>query len=335
MFIVACFRGWIRALCLSAIALMVFTACADPGFVQRVDSAPQIRSNRSYTVQDLVSGKAEILWVIDNSISMGPYQNELMRNMDIFIRSFTQTATGADWRMGLISTDQSEPPYIGFMPSDRLDHTSPDPVGQFSSAIRRLGVNGSITEKAFRPIDIALTNYPDFLRDASELFIVIVSDEDEQSSISVQGFINWLHTIRPPGSISTYGIFEMQESGCGSTQFQGKRYGELMRLTNGLTFPICSRDYGNGLAAFGADIAQKIVIPKIYLEVAPIVETIQVLYEGTMVKDGSAEDGGYWMYNTEDNAIFFHDLSFLSGSDTATENVQVLFEQVPPPPIEN
>lgn len=331
MFIGARVRLGLKFLLLPLLAF-ANSACEDPDFVRRVDPVPTIQSSRSYTVQDLVSGKAEILWVIDNSGSMDSYQREVMRNMDVFIQGFTQTAAGADWRMGLISTDESQAPFIGFTQNDRLDHTDPDPVRRFNAAIRVLGQGGSNTEKAFAPIQRAFSLYPDFLRENSELFIVIMSDEEEQSRVGVQDFINWLGTLRPLASISTYGIFEMSESNCGSTRFQGSRYGDFMNLTNGLTFPICAPDYGNGLAAFGADIAQKIVVPKIYLEGAPIIDTIQVLYQGVAVPGGPKDEGGYWQYNTRDNAVFFHDLSFLNGP--ATENVQILFEQVPPPEIE-
>lgn len=309
------------------------SACEDPDFVRRIDTPPPIESNNSYTVQDLVAGKAEILWVIDNSGSMDSYQREVMRNMDVFIQGFTQTAAGADWRMGLISTDIGQSPFIGFTASDRLDNTDPNPVQRFNWAIQRLGQGGSNTERAFEPIQRAFTNFPDFLRQNSELFIVIVSDEREQSSGTVQDFINYLHSIRPPASISTYGIFEMSENGCGNERFQGSRYGDFITQTNGLAFPICAADYGQGLAAFGADIAQKIVVPKIYLASAPIIDTLQVLYQGAAVPGGPAEEGGFWLYNTRENAVFFHDLSFLNGP--ATENVQIIFEQARPPEIDD
>ncbi len=327
------FTKFLGKISVLAASLVLFSACEDPEFVKRVDPVPRVQSNRSYTVQDLVSGKAEILWVIDNSGSMDSYQREVMRNMDIFIQGFTQTASGADWRMGLISTDVSQQPFIGFTNSDRLDHTDTRPVARFNAAIRQLGGGGSNTEKAFEPIERAFSRYPDFLRQNSELFIVIVSDEREQSRGSVQDFINYLHSIRPPASISTYGIFEKRENGCGSETFRGSRYGDFMNLTNGLSFEICAPDYGTGLAAFGADIAQKIVVPKIYLEAAPIIDTLRVLYQGVAVPAGAREDGGYWRYNTLENAVFFHDLSFLNGP--ATENVQVLFEQAVAPSPEN
>ena len=59
------------------------------------------------------SGGVDILWVIDNSGSMSSYQNDVIRHTDKFMNEFT-SAGRIDWRMGLISSDESEEPYLGF-----------------------------------------------------------------------------------------------------------------------------------------------------------------------------------------------------------------------------
>ena len=304
--------------------LFLLYSCERPGFIKKV--APPELISRSYTVQEFVRNKAEIIWVIDNSGSMDTYQDAIIQNMQIFIDSFVQNVQGADWRMALLSTDKSESPYIGFLPTDYLDSSSPNPVLHFNHAIKRLGTNGdAVSEQVFFPIQSALILHQDFLRENSKLFIILVSDEPEQGRGSVNDFLDFLYALKDPESISTYGVFEMSEQGCGMTPFFGSRYEEFILRTNGLTFPICSGDYGVGLATFGSDIAQKTSVSKIQLEAAPVADTIEVVYQGNRLPKGRVENGGYWNYNSVDNAIHFHNLGFLQGFDL--EKVRVNYEK--------
>ena len=315
------------------IFFLFLSSCGDPEFVKEVPNPPKIVFQKSYVVQKIIGDKADILWVVDNSGSMASYQKNLIHNMDTFIQSFTEISSSANWKMGLLSTDIHDGPYVGFDPTNPLDFSSIHSVERFNSAISRLGVNGDTAkEQAFGPIRRALTRNPHFLRKNSKLFIIIVSDELEQSGETVSGFLSFLHTLRAPQAISTYGIFEAKENGCGREQYEGTVYHEFIEQTNGLTFPICSLDYGTGLAAFGADIAKKIVTPKIILESPPVIESIRVTYQDKNIPSGIPSEGGYWRYDANDNSIVFHDFSFFketgeeTGEDTQ-ETVQVYFEK--------
>ena len=311
------------------IVFIFFSSCGNPEFVKEVPASPKIVFQKSYVVQDIIGDKADILWVVDNSGSMGSYQKSLIHNMDIFIQSFTQISSSANWKMGLLSTDINDRPYVGFDPTNPLDFSSSHSVERFNRAISRLGVDGDVyKEQAFGPIRRALTNNPHFLRKNSKLFIIIVSDEAEQSGELASSFLSFLHTLRPPHAISTYGIFENQEEGCGYEPYAGSVYHAFIEQTNGLTFPICSPNYGAGLAAFGADIAKKIITPKITLESPPVVESIKVTYQDNNIPGGTPSKGGYWRYSANENAIVFHNLSFFKETSQETqETVQVSFEE--------
>ena len=303
--------------------LFLLYSCEKPSFIKKVD--PPILISKSYTVQEFVRNQADIIWVIDNSGSMREYQEAIIANMERFIDAFVKNAKGAQWRMGLLSTSKGDRPYVGFMRNDLLNSFDPDPVARFNRAVSLLGTDGDATEEAFYPIQRALHTYHDFVRETSKLFIVLVSDELEQGDQSVTDFINFLYTLKDADSIATYGVFEMSEIGCGDEEFTGSRYAEFVARTNGLTFPICSNDYGEGLAKFGADIAYKTSVSKIQLEAAPVASTIEVTYQGKQLPKGRAENGGFWNYSVFDNAIFFHNLEFLEGFDL--EKVRVTFEK--------
>ena len=307
--------------------VFIFSSCEDPIFIQ--EAPEKILINRSYTVRELIVTPADILWVVDNSPSMDKYHDSLMQNMDLFINNFTKKSQLVPWRMGLLSTDTSDDPYIGLKSGNRLDSTETNPSDRFINAISRLGTGGSAREKSFDPIRFALESYPDFLRKNSKLFIIIVSDEKEQSIQSLEKFLNFLKSLRPLFSISTYGIFEKPEEDCGSgKKFKGSHYERFIRLTRGLSYSICSDDYGLVLSAFGEDIAKKITTSKIYLNSVPITKTLQVFYDGRPIPSGTSFRGGFWLYNISENAIFFHDLSFLKEGDD-TEKIKVTFEKMP------
>lgn len=97
----------------------------------------------------------DILWVIDNSGSMMTIQNNVIANTKIFMEQFAKQRY-IKWKMGLISTDKSDRPRIGFDTKfdstlvDVDDPTSIDGVvGQFQNAVNGLGVNGSASEYTF------------------------------------------------------------------------------------------------------------------------------------------------------------------------------------------
>ena len=306
-------------------------SCERPIFVE--EPPPQNTIVRSYKTEELIVMPADILWVVDNSASMDSYQQSLINNMDIFINSFTKKAQFVDWRMGLISTshpdyNDGEIPYIGFTPSDRIDYTAADPVGLFNQAIASLNISGDNTERAFVPIRHTFKLYPNFLRKGSKLFIIIVSDEPEQSEESVDNFLTYLTILRPFSFIATYGIFTKAEENCGEVTFKGSRYGYFMEFTQGLSFDICSEDYGLALSAFGEDIRKKISSTKFYLDEVPVSGTLQVFYNGRPVLGGTFAQGGFWRYNIAENAIFLHDLSFIQEDDTE-KSIKVTFEKMP------
>ena len=304
----------------------IFSSCEDPAFMQK--TPPKILVNHSYTVRELVVTPADILWVVDNSPSMDRYHLSLKQNMNLFINNFTKKSQLVPWKMGLLSTSSHDNPYIGFAPGSPLDSTSASPVDQFNAAISRLGTDGDYAEKSFYPIRSALESYPDFLREDSKLFIILVSDEKEQSRASVEEFLDFLISLRPLSSISTYGIFEKKEEDCGYSKFKGTRYERFMQLTLGLSYSICSDNYGLVLSAFSEDIAKKITTSKIHLASVPIIKTIRVFYDGITIPNGTTSQGGFWLYNILENTISFHDLSFLKEGDD-TEEIKVTFEKMP------
>src|SRR5262245_46498570 len=100
----------------------------------------------------------DILWVIDNSSSMGPYQQRVIKNSAAFISQFTKS-TKLHWRMGLLSTTLGQAPFMGF--SSLVDWTTPDSVSQFNTAVAQLGIGGDTShEQTFGPVLDSVHNHP-------------------------------------------------------------------------------------------------------------------------------------------------------------------------------
>ncbi len=307
-------------------------ACEDPGFMYLVSDQETLHTREEFTVKEMVFNvRADILWVIDNSGSMDEFQRQVILNTDRFIQQFHQFASQGDWKMGLISTDFADrrSPYAGFHSYDRIDSKSPDPVGTFQRAVRQLGTRGSPDEKTYEPVLLTLSRYPDFLRKGSMLFLIVVSDEPEQSRQTTPEFIEIMNRVLGgPDRLVAYGAFFQSESRCTRFPFQGSKYQELIQLTQGKAYPICSDQFGDNLAEIGKDIAKRIEQARLKLKLRPILSTLRVFHNEKELKGGPKEEGGYWIYDVSSNTVIFHDLDFAEGD---FEKVRVIYDASPLP----
>lgn len=293
--------------------------------------------DKSYTL-DLLSSTinssdVDILWVIDNSGSMGDYQRSVIANTLTFIDQFTKNSL-LRWKMGLISTDKADQPYIGFLPNDVLDYKSSNAVTRFQQAVGRLGTGGDATERTYTPVLNALQKNPQFLRKNAYLALIIVTDELEQSddghgnAFTTAQFLDGVKALKG-GSLSkflTYGIFAYQELGCSAPDvYKGEKYEQLITQTSGKTYKLCAPDFGVVLSQLGQDLVSKIqsLSNKILLTDRPVPKTIEVYYAGKKLTPGLASDGGQWIYNPLDNVIEITDISLLNA---ANRQVRVVFE---------
>jgi len=173
----------------------------------------------------------DVLFVVDNSGSMGDEQNSLAANFQNFITSAT-SQWQTDYHLGVITTDMDEGNALkGQLMGDPRYVTLADPVSKFSSNVK-VGANGSGTERGLAAMHAALslplTGKPDpavpcqsdadcsapakcvleqgtkqcggynmgFVREDATLEVVFVSDEDDASSAALSFYIDFLKTIK-------------------------------------------------------------------------------------------------------------------------------------------
>jgi hypothetical protein len=299
--------------------------------------------------------KVDILWVIDNSASMQSHQMAVKQNVDFFLDTFLKT--NLDWRMGLLSTDYENPPYVGLAIGDELSYKDTDAASRFKKAVSRLGINGSPTEMTFIPVKKHLTAHPHFLRKDSILALLIVTDAPEQSHVlsytsgyygrprpgmpmppgsgstpkamELSDFLDFLKIMKGNlKNVVTYGAFAATDLGCRINdqfpKYKGSSYEELVNKTNGKYFPLCSKDFGTELAKFGLDLVKRVQAPKIYLKKRPVLTTLRITYKGQEIPGGPQDQGGLWVYDFDSNAVIFSSLDFAAGEN---EMVQVEYRE--------
>jgi hypothetical protein len=305
---------------------------SDQGFLYRLpDELP--KQKLSVNVKEIRSGgKVDVLWVIDNSGSMRPHQQNVIANSGLFMQRFL--TAGVDWKMGLISTDTTEAPFLGF--ATAFDRRTPDPVTVFQSAVGRLGTGGSGTEKPFQSILNAFSQPLPFNRGDSPLAVILVTDAEEQSQLSAAAFVTELKArIGSARTLLAYAVLPARDlanppgARCDfderSFDYAGSPYEGFLSATKvGRAYWLCDAAFGTNLGEIGRDIVEQVLRPRIRLAKRPRLETLRVLYQGAELASGAPEAGGIWYYDYEANTIEFYNLSFAPGQ---TESVEVLFEE--------
>ncbi|MBY0470501.1 VWA domain-containing protein [bacterium] len=282
------------------------------------------------TIQSFVNSgfaQLDIVWVIDNSPSMQTYQNQVIDNTALFLKEFTKKHKQLDWRMGLISTDLRNEPFIGFEKNDRLDSTTSNNENRFKEAVAKLGTNGDANERMFRPLENVIHNFPHFFRPGAALAIILMTDTDDD----IQGDPSTLPQLDPltvarnlmafKGSakqIFVYGVIGAPDvGGCSAESgspfsFYTSRYSQFFNRFQNKVYPACSPKFGQNLAEMSQDIVSRVgtFVPRIVLPSVPDPATIRLEYDGKILPGGDRDSGGFWTFEQDENMIYFPNMAF-------------------------
>ena len=254
------------------LALLV-TACRD----ERLASAlpPGLRVD-AYAQQS--ASKVDVLWVVDNSGSMAPRQENLARNFQAFLALLRQGSI--DFRLAVTTTDVFARPgeLVGTPPL--LAPDTPDLEGAFARNVR-VGTSGSAYEAGLEAARLVLereamkaapwrealiaceagcdaqacredcaARYPiEFLRPEAFLYLVFVTDEDDRSPYELRAYwraFEQAQGIGNDGTVVASAIMgDVPANGCGAAP--GQRYAELARMTGGEVGSICAAEFADTL----------------------------------------------------------------------------------------
>jgi hypothetical protein len=253
--------------------------------------------------QQSSGGKLDILWVIDNSGSMGDEQQALGDNFSAFIEEFVEK--NIDFQMAVTTTD-TRSQYAGVAYGDSMETLTSEKLAEdqdqfledFAENVS-VGVDGSGKEKGIKG-SFAFTNRhkDDWLRDDAYYVIVYMSDEEDQSEASVNAYMNGIKAKKNnDGLVKAYSIVQMVETSVDKWLHRGyERYQEASDLTNGRVTDIRD-DFYLTLLEMGEEIAQ--LSEQFPLSSTPAdIDSIVVVVDGVESQD--------WEYIPASNTISFN-----------------------------
>ncbi len=260
----------------------------EPTYEDAVDSFTQ---NSSNTIN-----KVDIVWVIDDSASMGDDQKAIAENFDAFINDFLDKKI--DFKMGITTTDTKV--YNGefvhkidLLTAQKAAANEANFIKDFKKNVK-VGVGGDWKEKAFQSMNETIhDSYNDgFFREDALLAYIVVTDEPEQSADSVQEIVDDLLAFK--GDRKEYLKIYSVHRVFGNSK--DDRFTEAARLTEGFTANIKESFYKN-LLEIGSTIVD--LINSFKLNNVPVnPDKIKVYVEGQELKVG-------WAYSTKTNAVVF------------------------------
>lgn len=151
----------------------------------------------------------DVLFVIDDSCSMENDQRALADNFDAFFGAFRQYQV--DFHLGAVTTDMNDPLRSGRLVAPFLTPTTPELNTRFSEMVR-VGIQGSAIERgllaAWRSLQEPLASGANqgFLRADADFALVFLGDEDDQSSLDITDFGNWLEELKQQTNITVGSI---------------------------------------------------------------------------------------------------------------------------------
>lgn len=268
-------------------------------------------AHQTDTFQQAAQPKTDVLFVVDNSGSMAEEQGHLADNA----RQFTGIADTlhSDYHIAVVTTDTEAATEAGnFQGTPKIITPNANASTQFSDRVRRLGTNGSGTERPLDAMFLALSdpliNDPmgnaGFLRDDAKLAIVVVTDEDDSSTPSVDYYYDFLQNIKGPYNaslVSFNAIAGDVSNGCTSADGDAVaafRPVDLQQRTGGKFRSICSGNWGAIASDLGLDLFA--ARAGFTLSRVPDVSTIVVHVNGMLI------DAMKYTFNSRSNAVVFN-----------------------------
>jgi hypothetical protein len=226
--------------------------------------------------------KVDVLWLVDNSSSMGEEQQGIADNLPVFLDFFLES--GLDYHIGVISTDMEDPDHQGRLQkagwNSYITPETVDPVTVLA-AMTTLGVLGSGDEKGRDPIFAALDHHRDaynhgFYREDASLHVVAISDEEDSSQgISEDEFLQWMKDLKGDPERVTFSSIVSPAPVCPGANDPGVEYIRYTEALGGIFWPICDRDWATVLEALGTQAtALSVEFP---LSAIPVPETLEVV----------------------------------------------------------
>jgi hypothetical protein len=197
----------------------------------------------------------DVLFVIDDSCSMEDDQRALAENFDSFFQAFRQK--DVDFHLGAVTTDMNDPLRSGRLVAPFLTPATPDIDLRFSEMVR-VGTQGSTLERGLLAAWSALRE-PNrsganrgFWRSEADFALVFLGDEDDQSSIDIADFGDFLEAEKKDTDVT---VGTIVVGACRPETVAHWRLVQFARrfATRGVT-RLCTSDYADTLRSIAGRI---------------------------------------------------------------------------------
>jgi hypothetical protein len=231
-----------------------------------------LSAHQTDSFRQLDDPKVDVLFVIDNSGSMGEEQENVAANFERFLGA--AAASGFDYQIGIITTEVNEAEggarpgtapgvlFGGERGVRIIRRDTPEALAVFRDNVR-VGLCCSDEQEAgLQAARLALGDPPPaenagFLRADAKLAILFVSDEQDQSDGPVDFYADYFQSLkgfRNTALFDASAITGEGPSGCsgpgGGAEF-GSRYIDVATRSGGLFRSICTTNWGRELADLG------------------------------------------------------------------------------------
>lgn len=255
--------------------------------------------------------KADILFVVDNSLSMEDEQSHMSERFPLFIKNLKQI----NWRVGVITTDVDDPDQsyadgklqsVG-NGSKYLDSKVPEADAErlFAKTIHRKE-SGSPYEQGiyatYRFLEREASAVAPFMRADASLNIVFLADADETPYSSLltgesvvkkrnkpDELLKYLKANWPMKNFQFHSIVVNEGDKACLAQSDNESYGlayeYLSGKTNGVKGSVCAADYGNQLLFLSEKI--KDLVKTMTLDCAPVYDPVAEKYRFAIKYQGA------------------------------------------------
>jgi hypothetical protein len=269
--------------------------------------------------------EVDVMWVVDNSCSMDEALEQVRDNFAAFVAEFSELEL--DYHLAVITTDMDNPSHSGRIQGAIITQDSADPEAEFMTYVDQ-GSSGSGSERGFDSTKAALTepivsaDNAGFIRDDAALAVIIVTDENDSSSMSTTSFVSWFSGLKSdPEMLSFSAICGDRMTGCSSGDVWsgsfiqatgGDKYIDASEDTDGIFTSICTENYDEALQHLSLTAAGMTVSFILDYEPSSLADVV-VTVEGNSIANDS---GNGWTYLADTNSIVFHGTAIPGPSET-------------------
>ena len=273
-----------------SVGLALFAGCGNEGglrdqldFDVSGDPLPLEAATVTDVLIQTTTPSVDILYMVDDSCSMGDDQQLLIDNFPTFMRWFL--GSGLDYHIGVVSSDMVDPAAKGKLKGGFgkrwLSSDDTNQIAQFQQ-MAVLGNRGAFPERGTGAVFFSMENpaaiefNAGFFRDQSAIHTIAVSDEKDYSEalndIPMREFINWYDGLKRAADERSFSAIENPNAV--SYRPGGLRYIQVTREIGGVFYDAKKDDWSPALDMLGLRASGRKT--EYFLSRVPVDESVRV-----------------------------------------------------------